>query len=199
MSKTRFYLIFFSLGLILSLAACSAGAPSSTAPTTSANPTATTATSPVAAATTTTSAPVEAAPVGQTQTSAAITPVDNGKINLNAMTQDDLLNGIPNFSSRMVREFFEYQPYVSIQQFRREIGKYVGDEQVATYEQYVYVPVDVNNSDAATLMQIPGVDEAAAATLMAGRPYTTHADFLAKLGALISADQLGVAASYLAE
>ena len=50
------------------------------------------------------------------------------------MTREQLLETIPDFGNRMVREFFEYQPYVSIQQFRREIGKYVDDEQVASYE-----------------------------------------------------------------
>jgi len=60
------------------------------------------------------------------------------------------------FGNRMVREFLEYRPYISIQQFRREIGKYVEEAQVAEYEQYVYVPVNVNESDAATLQQLPG-------------------------------------------
>ena len=59
------------------------------------------------------------------------------------MTREQLLETIPDFGNRIVREFFEYQPYVSIQQFRREIGKYVDDEQVASYESYVFVPVDV--------------------------------------------------------
>ena len=81
------------------------------------------------------------------------------RINLNDMTREQLLETIPDFGNRMVREFFEYQPYVSIQQFRREIGKYVDDEQVASYESYVYVPVDVNESDAETLKQIPGLND----------------------------------------
>ena len=71
----------------------------------------------------------------------------------------------------MVREFLEYRPYVSIQQFRQEIGKYVDEAQVAAYEQYVYVPVNVDEADAKTLQQLPGVDEAVAAELIAARPY----------------------------
>lgn len=58
----------------------------------------------------------------------------------------------------MVGEFLEYRPYVGIRQFRRKIGKYVDEEQVAAYEQYVNVPIDPNESDAATLQQIPGLD-----------------------------------------
>jgi hypothetical protein len=44
------------------------------------------------------------------------------KLNLNAVTEDQLLSTIPNFSTRMVRESMEYRPYISIQQFRKEIG-----------------------------------------------------------------------------
>lgn len=123
----------------------------------------------------------------------------NTKLNLNTVTGDELLATIPDFGNRMVREFEEYRPYISIQQFRREIGKYVDDAQIAIYEQYVYVPVDVDNSDADTLMQIPGVDEAIAADLIAGRPYTSNEAFLTKLSDYLSGDALNAAAGYLAQ
>lgn len=121
------------------------------------------------------------------------------KINLNDMTREELLETIPDFGSRMVREFFEYQPYVSIQQFRREIGKYVDDDQVAFYESYVYVPIEVNDSDAETLKQMPGVDDATAGTLMAARPFDSSDAFLAALSEHVSEEQLDLAASYLTE
>ena len=63
------------------------------------------------------------------------------KVNLNTANGDDFLAAIPGLGNRMVREFQEYRPYVSIQQFRKEIGKYVDDAQVAEYEKYVYVPI----------------------------------------------------------
>src|SRR5436190_1923713 len=47
------------------------------------------------------------------------------KLNLNTVSADELKKTIPNFPDRMVGEFQEYRPYVSIQQFRKEIGKYV--------------------------------------------------------------------------
>lgn len=119
------------------------------------------------------------------------------KLNLNTLTEDQLLSTIPNFSSRMVREFFEYRPYVSIQQFRREIGKYVGDTQVAEYEQYVFVPVDPNNADADTLKQIPGVDDTLVASLTAGRPYASNQAYLDVLSKSLDAQQLAEAGCYL--
>jgi radical SAM superfamily enzyme with C-terminal helix-hairpin-helix motif len=97
----------------------------------------------------------------------------------------------------MVRAFFEYRPYVSIQQFRREIGKYVSADQVAEYEKYVYVPIDVDAADAATLQQLPGVDATLAADLIAGRPYGSNQAFLAKLGERVSAGDLAAAGAYL--
>lgn len=99
----------------------------------------------------------------------------------------------------MAREFLEYRPYVSIQQFRREIGKYVGDAVVAEYEKYVYVPVDVNQADAATLQQLPGVDATIAEQLIAGRPYASQDAFLTQLGGLVTAAQVAEAQGYLAQ
>jgi DNA uptake protein ComE-like DNA-binding protein len=129
------------------------------------------------------------------QTSGAVT---TSKLNLNEAADDDFLNTIPGMGNRMVREFAEYRPYVSIQQFRREIGKYVDDAQVADYELYVYVPVDVDEADAETLMQLPGVDETIVNTLMDRRPYGSNEAFLAALAEHISPDELAVAETYLA-
>ncbi|MFZ0064463.1 MAG: hypothetical protein WAL47_20710 [Pyrinomonadaceae bacterium] len=119
------------------------------------------------------------------------------KLNLNTATPAELLATIPGFGTRMVHEFEEYRPYKSIQQFRREIGKYVTPEQVAEYEKYVYVPISENDSDAHTLQQIPGLDAAEAEKLIAGRPYATRDAFLAKLTEDVSAPELEIAKTYL--
>jgi DNA uptake protein ComE-like DNA-binding protein len=119
------------------------------------------------------------------------------KLNLNTATREQFLT-VPGVGDRMVREFLEYRPYRSIQQFRREIGKYVSQEQVAAYEQYVYVPVDPNAADAETLRQLPGIDAAAAAQLVAGRPYASTEAFLARLGQYVAPEQTAAARAYLA-
>jgi DNA uptake protein ComE-like DNA-binding protein len=120
------------------------------------------------------------------------------KLNLNTVTGEELLATIPGFGNRMVREFEEYRPYVSIQQFRKEIGKYVDDAQVAEYEKYVYVPIDPNTADEATLQQIPGVDAMVSAQLVTARPYAAAEDFLKKLGEVAPSVDQAVAQSYLA-
>jgi DNA uptake protein ComE-like DNA-binding protein len=57
-------------------------------------------------------------------------------INLNDASESDILL-IPGVGKRMAHEFEEYRPYSSMEQFRREMGKYVDEAEVARLEQYV--------------------------------------------------------------
>lgn len=57
-------------------------------------------------------------------------------VNLNSASDDDILS-IPGAGKRMVREFKEYRPWTSFEQFRKEIGKYVDKKEVARLEKYV--------------------------------------------------------------
>jgi len=57
-------------------------------------------------------------------------------INLNTATDEDFLT-VPGAGQRMLREFKEYRPYKNIEQFRKEIGKYVDKKEVARLEKYV--------------------------------------------------------------
>ena len=59
-------------------------------------------------------------------------------IDLNKATDAEILL-IPGIGNRMLHEFKEYRPYTSIEQFRREIGKYVDKEEVARLERYVTI------------------------------------------------------------
>lgn len=127
----------------------------------------------------------------------AATNAAQAKLNVNTASADDLLKTIPGMGKRMVHEFEEYRPYKSIQQFRREIGKYVDAAQVADYEKYVYVPISVNDADAATLQQIPGLDATEAQALIAARPFASNEAFLSKLAGSVSAGEAAVAKTYL--
>ena len=59
-------------------------------------------------------------------------------IDLNTATAAEILL-IPGVGPRMRHEFEEYRPYTSMEQFRREIGKYVNKDEVARLEQYVTI------------------------------------------------------------
>ena len=166
--KRKTIYMWLVLFCTLALAACSSAAPASTPSTTDG----------------------DGSPAVQ-----AVNPA--GKIDLNTASGDEFVAAIPGLGNRMVREFMEYRPYISIQQFRREIGKYVDEAQVAAYENYVYVPIAINDSDAETLQQIPGLSAEEAQVLISARPFASAEDFLAKLGEYISADEVGLAKGYL--
>lgn len=136
----------------------------------------------------------------------AVSTIDNksstdstgaAKANLNTASADEFLAAFPGLGNRMVREFMEYRPYVSIQQFRQEIGKYVDETQVAEYEKYVYVPIAMNDSDSETLQQIPGLSAEEAGSLIAARPFASADAFLTKLSEYVSAEELEIANAYL--
>ena len=114
----------------------------------------------------------------------AAEPLLDQKLNLNTSSGDQFLT-VPGVGQRMVREFMEYRPYRSIQEFRREIGKYVSSEQVAEYEKYVFVPITINQADAATLQQIPGISADLAGRLIAARPYASQEAFMTVLAGAI--------------
>jgi len=59
-------------------------------------------------------------------------------VNLNTATDEDILS-IPGAGSRMVREFKEYRPWKTKEQFEKEIGKYVGPSEVARLWRFVAI------------------------------------------------------------
>lgn len=134
-----------------------------------------------------------------TTTGTTANSAPKAKMNINTASEAEFMTAIPNFGKRMAHEFDEYRPYKSIQQFRKEIGKYVDQNQVAEYEKYIFVPIDENQSDAPTLQQISGLDANEAQELIAVRPYASRDAFLAKLGEKVSPEELAVAKTYMAK
>ena len=59
-------------------------------------------------------------------------------IDLNTASAEEILL-IPGVGDRMLHEFEEYRPYAAMAEFRREIGKYVDEEEVERLAQYVEV------------------------------------------------------------
>lgn len=57
-------------------------------------------------------------------------------MNLNTTAEEDF-QLVPGVGPRLAHEFEEYRPYDSIAQFRREIGKYVDDQEILRLERYV--------------------------------------------------------------
>jgi DNA uptake protein ComE-like DNA-binding protein len=59
-------------------------------------------------------------------------------VNLNTASDEDILS-IPGAGQRMVREFKEYRPWKTKEQFDKEIGKYVGAKETTRLWRYVVI------------------------------------------------------------
>jgi len=109
-------------------------------------------------------------------------------LNLNTATREEIML-IPGMGNRMVREFFEYRPYTAIAQFRKEIGKYVDDKEVARLEQYVFVPINLNTASDETLLSIPGANPQLLRVLKESRPYKDMEQFRREIAKSVSAKE----------
>ncbi len=110
-------------------------------------------------------------------------------LNLNTATREELLL-IPGMGNRMVREFFEYRPYKTLTQFRKEIGKYVDEKEVARLEQYVFVPINLNTASDADILTIPGLGNRMLREFKEYRPYRNIEQFRKEIGKYVNAKEV---------
>ena len=110
-------------------------------------------------------------------------------INLNTASREEVLL-VPGVGSRMAHEFEEYRPYRALAQFRREIGKYVDDAEVARLEQYVFVPIDLNSADDEAILSIPGVGRRMLHEFKEYRPYQSMEQFRREIGKYVDDGEL---------
>jgi hypothetical protein len=93
-------------------------------------------------------------------------------------------------TARMAHEFEEYRPYTSLEQFRREIGKYVPPAEVARLEQYVFVPMSLNRATREAFLTIPGMNARMAHEFEEYRPYTSIEQFRREIGKYVDAKEV---------
>jgi DNA uptake protein ComE-like DNA-binding protein len=103
------------------------------------------------------------------------------QIDLNKATDAEILL-IPGIGDRMLGEFKEYRPYKALAQFRREIGKYVDDKELARLEQYVFVPIPLNTASDADILSIPGMGQRMLYEFKEYRPYKAIQQFRREIG-----------------
>ncbi len=110
-------------------------------------------------------------------------------INLNTASEDEIML-IPGMSGRMTHEFEEYRPYTSLEQFRREIGKYVDEDEVARFEQYVFVPLKLNSASSEDLATIPGMSRRMVHEFEEYRPYESMEQFRREIGKYVDENEV---------
>jgi DNA uptake protein ComE-like DNA-binding protein len=111
-------------------------------------------------------------------------------INLNTATDEEMML-VPGVGNQMAHEFEEYRPWEGgMLRFRREIGKYVDDEEVARLEQYVFVPMDLNTASSEDMLTIPGVGDRMVHEFEEYRPYVDMAQFRREIGKYVDDNEV---------
>ena len=118
------------------------------------------------------------------------------QINLNTASRDEIML-IPGMTPRMAHEFEEYRPYTSLDQFRREIGKYVDTAEVARLEQYVFVPMNLNTASGEDFLTIPGMSNRMVHEFEEYRPYTSMEQFRREIGKYVDTAEVARLESYV--
>ena len=110
-------------------------------------------------------------------------------LNLNTTPEEDFLM-VPGVGKKMAHEFEEYRPYKKVAQFRREMGKYVDEAEIARYEQYVFVPIELNTATEEEILALPGVGKKMAHEFEEYRPYVSMEQFRREIGKYVDEKEL---------
>jgi DNA uptake protein ComE-like DNA-binding protein len=109
-------------------------------------------------------------------------------INLNTGTAPEILL-VPRIAKRMTHEFEEYRPWVSMAQFDKEIGKYVGADETNRLKEYVFIPLDLNAATDDQFKTIPNLPAAMLKEFKEYRPWKTKAQFDKEIGKYVGAKE----------
>lgn len=118
-------------------------------------------------------------------------------INLNTATSAEMLL-IPGMGKRMVHEFEEYRPYKALAQFRKEIGKYGDEKEVARLEQYVFIPINLNTASDEDILSIPGSGRRVLHEFKEYRPYKSMEQFRREMSKYWNAKEVARLERYVA-
>ena len=110
-------------------------------------------------------------------------------LNLNTASGDEIML-IPGMNNRMTHEFEEYRPYTSLDQFRREIGKYVDEDEVARLEQYVFIPLNLNSATRDDFATVPGASNRMVREFLEYQPYSDMDHFRREIGKYVDEDEV---------
>ena len=117
-------------------------------------------------------------------------------MNLDTTAEEDF-KLIPGVGNKMAHEFEEYRPYASVAQFRREIGKYVDEAQVASYLQFVFVPLNLNTASEEDILLTPGVGKKMAHEFEEYRPYSSMEQFRREIGKYVDENEVARLARFV--
>jgi DNA uptake protein ComE-like DNA-binding protein len=129
--------------------------------------------------------------LGQKVTQEQLTPLYEKAfvhINLNTATGPEILL-VPRIAKRMTREFEEYRPWRTFEQFDREIGKYVDAAEVARLKSYVFIPLNLNTATNEMFQTIPNLPGNMLREFQEYKPWKTKEQFDREISKYVGAKE----------
>lgn len=117
-------------------------------------------------------------------------------INLNTASAEEI-QLVPGAGRKMAHEFDEYRPYADYAKFRKEIGKYVNETEVARLEQYTFIPINLNTATDEMILAIPGMGNKMLHEFKEYRPYNNIEKFRKEIGKYVSTKEVARFERYL--
>ena len=117
-------------------------------------------------------------------------------INLNTASEAEMML-VPGVGKKLAHEFEEYRPYAAPEQFRREMGKYIDDDEINRIEKYVFVPVNVNTASDEQIKMIPGVGDKMLHEFKEYRPFKNRDHFNREIGKYVDDKELARLGRYI--
>lgn len=117
-------------------------------------------------------------------------------LNLNSASDDEIML-IPGASSRLVKEFRAGRPYTSLAQFRANMAKSMDAKELARVEQYVFVPVNINNASDDDVLSIPGAGRRMVREFKEYRPWVSFEQFRKEIGKYVDKKEVARLEKYV--
>lgn len=117
-------------------------------------------------------------------------------LNLNSASDDEIML-IPGASSRLVKEFRAGRPYTSLAQFRANMAKSMDAKELARLEQYVFVPVNINNASDDDVLSIPGAGRRMVREFKEYRPWVSFEQFRKEIGKYVDKKEVARLEKYV--
>ena len=114
----------------------------------------------------------------------------DNRININTASMDELMT-IPGVGDKIASEIEDYRPYVSLEQFETELGKYLDAASLKDIEANITLGLaNLNTATEAELAALPGIGPKIAAEIEEYRPYTSSKQLEGELGKYFDAETI---------
>ncbi len=112
------------------------------------------------------------------------------RININTASMEELMS-IPGVGEKIAAEIEDYRPYVSLDHFETELGKYLDAESLKAVEGHITLGLaNLNTATEEELAGLPGMGPKIAAEIEEYRPFTSTTHLEGELGKYFDAETL---------